>query len=95
MRWHGSAGRSTEPRWPATCEPVRAVHITAYGWTNAGLRGAVMRLVDEGRINAVQLDLKDESGIIGFDAALPYGQRAGAVQAIYDLPSAVHDLHAR
>ena len=39
----------------------------------------------QGRIDAVELDLKDESGMIGFDADVPLGERMGAVQKVYDL----------
>ena len=42
--------------------PIRAVHVTAYAWANDDLRRAVLELAREKKINAVELDLKDESG---------------------------------
>jgi peptidoglycan/xylan/chitin deacetylase (PgdA/CDA1 family) len=81
------------PRRPPV--PVRAVHVTAYAWADASLRRGVMRLIAERRINAVEIDLKDESGEIGFDAAVPLGRRIGAVTRVYDLDQLVRRLHAR
>jgi len=79
------------PRRPA--QPIRAVHVTAYAWADEGLRAGVLELVRAGRINAVELDLKDESGEVGWNAPVPYGKRMGAVKRIYDLGAAVALLH--
>jgi peptidoglycan/xylan/chitin deacetylase (PgdA/CDA1 family) len=81
------------PRRPPV--PVRAVHVTFYAWADAKLRAGVLRLIDEHRINAVELDLKDESGLVGFAADVPYGRRIGSIRRIYDLDAAVRELHAR
>lgn len=81
------------PRRPAV--PVRAVHVTFYGWADADLRRGVMKLIDERRINAIEIDLKDESGDIGFNASVPLGRRIGAVKRIYDLDALVSEMHAR
>jgi hypothetical protein len=81
------------PRRPAV--PVRAVHVTAYAWADATLRAGILKLVAERRINAVELDLKDEAGLIGFPAAIPLARRTGAVREIYDLAAAVKLLHGK
>jgi hypothetical protein len=81
------------PRRPPA--PVRAVHVTAIAWADPELRRGVLRLVDEGRIDAVELDLKDESGVVGFAAGVPLGRRLGAVEDVYDLRAAIELLHAR
>jgi peptidoglycan/xylan/chitin deacetylase (PgdA/CDA1 family) len=81
------------PRRPRA--PVRAVHVTFYAWANPELRRGVLDLVDSGRINAVELDLKDESGIVGFDAPIPFGRRIGSIQPVYDLDQAIDMLHRR
>ena len=75
--------------------PVRAVHVTFYGWADADLRRGVLKLIDERRINAIEIDLKDESGDVGFDASVPLGRRIGAVKRIYDLDAIVNEMHAR
>ena len=81
------------PRRPA--EPVRAVHVTSYGWADADLRRGVMKLIDEKRINAIEIDLKDEAGQVGFDAPVPLGRQIGAVGHVYDLDDVVKKMHAR
>ena len=81
------------PRRPA--EPVRAVHVTSYAWADADLRRGVMKLIDEKRINAIEIDLKDESGEVGFDASVPLGRQIGAVRRVYDLDDVVKKMHAR
>jgi peptidoglycan/xylan/chitin deacetylase (PgdA/CDA1 family) len=96
-RYGNSARKSVTvavvPRTPSA--PTRAVHVSFYGWADRGLRAGVMRLVDEGRIDAVQLDLKDESGVVGFDADIPFARRIGSVRRIYDLEQAVELLHRK
>ena len=81
------------PRRPPV--PVRAVHVTFYGWADADLRRGVIKLIDERRINAIEIDLKDESGDIGFAAPVPLGRRIGAVKHVYDLNALVRKMHAR
>jgi hypothetical protein len=54
-----------------------------------------MSLVNSGKVTALELDLKDESGIVGFDADVPLAERIGAEHAIYDLEEAVDILHSK
>jgi len=94
------AGNSSRWRVPVTVvprrpkQPIRAVHVTAYGWADADLRKGIMALVEAGKINAVQLDLKDESGEVGWASGVPLAKRLGAQLDIYDLPEALRQLHA-
>jgi hypothetical protein len=74
---------------------VRGVHVSADAWADEELRAGVLKLIDEKRINTVELDLKDESGVIGWDAPVPLGREIGAVRDIYDLKQAVELLHAK
>jgi hypothetical protein len=96
-----AAGNSSRWRVPVTVaprrpvQPIRSVHVTAYAWANEELREGVLALVRGGRINAVELDLKDESGEVGWPSGVPLAQRMGAQLDIYDLGQAVDDLHAR
>jgi hypothetical protein len=92
-RTRKSIGIAVVPRQPAM--PTRAVHVTFYAWADPGLRSGVMRLVDEGRIDAVELDLKDETGVVGFDADIPLARRIGSIRRIYDLREAVDLLHGK
>ena len=81
------------PRRPRA--PVRGVHVTFHAWANPALRRGILELIDQGRINAVELDLKDESGTVGFAANIPLARQIGAVDSIYDLPAAIRMLHRR
>lgn len=73
----------------------RGVHVSAAAWANDELRAAVLDLVDRGLIDTVELDLKDENGVVGYDSEVPEARAIGAVQAQYDLAEAVRLLEAR
>ncbi|MGI9658732.1 MAG: putative glycoside hydrolase, partial [Gaiellaceae bacterium] len=81
------------PRQPDA--PVRGVHVSAAAWSNAELRSEILRLVDEGLINTVELDLKDELGEIGYASEVELGKQAGATRSYYDLKEAVALLHGK
>ena len=92
------AGNTTSQRIrvPVAYPEIRAVHVSAAAWANDELRSGVMRLIDEGRINAVQLDIKDELGIIGYDSDVDLANEIGADQPpIYDVREALDTLHDR
>ncbi|MDP8936869.1 MAG: putative glycoside hydrolase [Actinomycetota bacterium] len=80
--------------------PVRypgghGVHVTAAAWGFEPIRRGVLGLIDAGLISTVQLDLKDESGVIGFDSQLPLAVRVGAVRPEYRLKDALAELERR
>lgn len=79
---------------PVRYPDVRSVHVTAAAWSDPGLRDRILRMVDEKRIDAVQLDLKDEDGIVGFDTKVAKARQIGAVTEYYDLDDAVATLKA-
>jgi hypothetical protein len=70
----------------------RAVHVSAAGWGNDELRAGVVDLIERGLIDTVELDLKDESGVIGYDSKIPMAEEIGAVRAEFDLADAVDTL---
>jgi hypothetical protein len=72
---------------------VRGVHMTAISWKQRDLRDAVFALIDERKINTVELDLKDESGEVGYDSEVALARDIGAVKKYYDLAEAVKTLH--
>ena len=80
------------PRRPPA--PVRAVHVSADAWRDKTLRQGVLDLIAAHRINTVELDLKDEGGIAGWNPPVALARRIGAAQPIYDLPAAVRRLHS-
>ena len=62
------------PRLPRS--PVRAVHVSADAWAHPGLRAGVLSLLSQRRINAVELDIKDELGIVGWRPACRWPGRS-------------------
>lgn len=72
---------------------IRAVHVTAHAWSHDGMREAVLDLARQGRIDTVQLDIKDEDGVVGYDSAVPLARSTGAATPIYDARAALRQLH--
>jgi hypothetical protein len=50
-------------------------------------------MIERGQINTIELDIKDESGVIGYDSRIPLAQRIHADKGIYDLREVVDKLH--
>ena len=77
-------------------DELRTVHVSFCGWASPSLKEPVLDLIDRGLINAVQLDLKDESGTIGYHTDNELAVTAGAADAPcnFDLGEAVAELHA-
>ena len=73
--------------------PTRAVHVTALAWTSSKLREPVLKMAREGRITAVQLDIKDEDGHVGYDSKVPLVRKTGAAKGYYDAKKAIDQLH--
>ncbi|MFD3515748.1 putative glycoside hydrolase [Streptomyces sp. NPDC058657] len=73
---------------------VRAAHITAIGWGDDTLRKGILDLVRSGKLNAVQLDVKDEDGEVGYDSQVPLARKIGAAKGYYDARKAVAEIHA-
>lgn len=73
----------------------KAVHVTAAAWANDELRAGVMDLIDRGLVDTVELDLKDEAGVVGYDSQVPKALEIGAVSADYDLGAAVRTLESK
>ncbi len=73
--------------------PIRGVHATGYTWVTPELKDPLLAMIAEGRINTVQLDLKDESGDIWYATEVPFASEIGAITELYDLEEAVEELH--
>ncbi len=79
-------------------DEYRAAHLTGCAWGFPALRDAVLEMVESGQLNAVQLDLKDESGIVNFDAQHELAQTLRPEMTggcTFDLEEAVSTLHER
>ncbi len=79
----------------ARVEELRTVHVSFCAWASPSLREPVLEAIEAGRINAVQLDLKDETGRIGFDTENELAQRIGSddPDCRIDLAAAIEQLH--
>lgn len=80
---------------PVARPEVRGVHVSGVAWSDPVRRRAVLDLVDQGRVNTVQLDLKDESGEVVYDSKIPLARRIGARKNYFVLHDAVDELHRR
>jgi hypothetical protein len=89
---HSSATSVVPVIYPSSS---RGVHVSASGWADQAIRAGVLDLVDRGLIDTVVLDLKDESGAIGYDSALAEPRRIGAVRSKVDLADVVRTLEDR
>lgn len=79
---------------PATSYPTTAaVHVAARGWADPAVRDPILNLARSGLINAVQLDIKDESGEVGYASTVPLAVSTGAARGHYDAAAALEELH--
>jgi hypothetical protein len=89
FEWDGTTGQTAVAIAP---EMLKAVHI---GGEAAGNNWSFyMGLLEDTELNAVMLDLKDESGVVFFDST---NATAEAVQAVYprfELAELVRDAHS-
>jgi hypothetical protein len=74
-------------------DEIRTVHATFWAWATPSLRDPIQQMIDDGRINSLQLDLKDEGGHVGYDSQVELAQQAGAAIGPLDLEQTVADLH--
>jgi hypothetical protein len=74
-------------------DEIRTVHATFWAWATPSLRDPIQQMIDDGRINSLQLDLKDEGGHIGYESQVELAQQVGADIGPLDLEQTVADLH--
>jgi hypothetical protein len=94
-----AAAREQDAPTPTILQPrplpneVRGVHVTM---ALAGIPGKLDRYIAMRRagLNAIELDVKDENGEIGFPVNVPLARRIGAAKAYYDAERATAKVHA-
>ncbi|GAA0628078.1 hypothetical protein GCM10009547_34620 [Sporichthya brevicatena] len=77
---------------------VRSVHLTSWAWGDAATKDPVVALIKAGKLDNVQLDIKDEDGIVGYDSQVPLAVEAKTVYkpngtARFDLAATVKEIH--
>jgi hypothetical protein len=68
--------------------------MTAQAWTAPSLREPVLQLVKERAIDTIQLDIKDESGEVGYASQVPLAVQVGASKGYYDARAVLDQLHS-
>ncbi len=93
--WEGSAfdwdGQSGQERFEIAPEMLKAVHIGGEAAEKSW--SSFLRMVERTELNAVMIDLKDESGAVFFDSANETARTIGAVDVRYDLADLVGSAH--
>jgi len=74
---------------------VKALHVT--GWTprNSEAWTGLLDLADTTEINAMVVDLKDESGRVYYPSEIPLAQEVGGTREFYQLGDVVQQLQER
>jgi len=72
---------------------MRAVHMSAAAWASPELREPVLQMIRERRIDTVELDIKDESGEVGYPSEVPLAREIGATRNHYDARQVIDQLH--
>lgn len=97
-----SAGNDTTVTTPLTVIPsrvenaqIRALHVSFHAWGDPVRRKRIDALLDGGIVNAIQFDLKDESGHVGHRSNVAFANDTGAALNLYELREVVAELHAR
>ncbi|HUR73282.1 MAG TPA: putative glycoside hydrolase [Sporichthya sp.] len=74
---------------------VRAAHLASFSWNEKEKKDLVMQLIKEKKLDTVQLDIKDEDGLVGYDSKIPLVTEAHLhIAGIgYDLNQAVQEIH--
>ena len=62
-------------------------------WADPAVREPILAMARLGLINAVQLDIKDESGVVGYSSTVPMAVTTGAAVGHYDAEAALEELH--
>tara|TARA_B100000959_G_scaffold223391_1_gene236739 strand:- start:2750 stop:4288 length:1539 start_codon:yes stop_codon:yes gene_type:complete len=79
---------------PVAYPRTQGVHVSAAAWAHDGLKSSVLDLILAGKITAIEISLKNESGVVGYDSGVPLAQETGASTGLFDLRSAIEELHA-
>jgi hypothetical protein len=95
-----AAGITAEERVVVSANPLQAerpqtvaVHVTAQSWSDPAVREPILAMARSGLINAVELDIKDEGGVVGYASAVPLAVTTGAAFAHYDADATLDELH--
>ncbi len=94
-----AAARAKQTPKPQVLQPrplpaeVRGLHVTM---ALAGLPGKLNEYVamKAAGLNTIELDVKDENGVVGFPVNVPLARKIGSAKRYYDAQRAVAKIHA-
>jgi len=93
-----AAGNTTTSEMPVVVHfpGGRAVHTTPSAWRYEPKRAPIIELLEAGRIDAVQMDIKDEIGDVGWDTDVELADLAGAedFNRNFDMAAAIDQIHS-
>jgi hypothetical protein len=94
----GAATRTTAPAAPPTAavDPltVRAIYLNPDAIIDDATFNGLLALADRTEINAMVLDVKEESGLLYHESGVALAREVGAVRPRYDLPRRLAALKA-
>ncbi len=73
---------------------VRAAHMQHFEWANPKVKDQIIQMIKDKKIDTIQLDIKDEDGIVGYSSQVPLAVQAGVTRPYYDAKAAVDEIHA-
>ena len=79
-----------------TPHPLKAVYMTSWIAGTPKLREKIVKLIHETELNAIVIDIKDDTGRISFPVTDPYLQKIGSSDPrIKDLEEFLDELHSK
>ena len=79
---------------PIAYPRTQGVHVSAAAWAHQGLKSSVLDLIRAGKVTAVEISLKNESGVVGYDSDVALAIETGAANNLFNLRAAIEELHA-
>ncbi len=79
---------------PIAYPRTQGVHVSAAAWAHDGLKSSVLELIRAGKVTAVEISLKNESGVVGYNSDIPLAIDSGAADNLFNLREAIEELHA-
>lgn len=73
---------------------MRAVHLSIYAWKSDSIRKPILDMIRAGKIDTVELDIKDEAGYIGYDSSVPLADKINTDKDYYDVEKVAKKLDA-